>query len=111
VEWSSHRLRSPDALLTLNGRNIPFINHVKYLGVIFDMRITWIMHIKMTEPKVFGTFIRIYPLFRSEHLSTNIKLTLHKALISSVMTYACPAGKIRFSSPLEIFQGAHQSTI
>jgi hypothetical protein len=25
----------------LNGRNIPFVNHVKYFGVIFDKRITW----------------------------------------------------------------------
>jgi hypothetical protein len=44
----------------------------------------------MIEAKAFRTFIRIYSLFRSNHLSTNIKLTLHKALIRSVMTYACP---------------------
>jgi hypothetical protein len=30
-------------------------------------------------------------LFKSERLNANIKLTLHKALIRSVMTYACPA--------------------
>jgi hypothetical protein len=36
--------------------------------------------------KAFRTFIRIYFLFKSEHLSGNIKLTLHKALIRSVMT-------------------------
>jgi hypothetical protein len=56
--YFSHRLRSPEAHLTLNWRNIPFVNHAKYLGVIFDKR------------------------------SANIKLTLHKALIRSVMTYA-----------------------
>jgi hypothetical protein len=28
---------------------------------------------------------------KSQRLSTNIKLTLHKAPIRSVMTYACPA--------------------
>jgi hypothetical protein len=50
----------PEAHLTLNGRNIPFINHVKYLGVIFDKRITWRLHIQMTEAKAFRTFIRIY---------------------------------------------------
>jgi hypothetical protein len=37
------------------------------------------------------SFIRIYYLFKSERLSANIKLTLHKALIRSVMTYACLA--------------------
>jgi hypothetical protein len=45
----------------------------------------------MIEAKAFRTFIRTYFLFKSERLSNNIKLTLHKALIWSVMTYACPA--------------------
>jgi hypothetical protein len=44
----------------------------------------------MIEAKAFRTFIRIYCLFKSERLSYNIKLTVHKALIRSVMTYACP---------------------
>jgi hypothetical protein len=42
----------------------------------------------------FRTFIRIYSLFGSERLSANIKLTLHKALIRSVTTYACPAWEL-----------------
>jgi hypothetical protein len=44
----------------------------------------------MTEAKAFRTLIRIYSLFESKRLSANIKLTLRKALIRSVMTYACP---------------------
>jgi hypothetical protein len=38
------------------------------------------LHIEMIEAKAFRIFIRIYPSFKSEWLSTNIKLTLHKAL-------------------------------
>jgi hypothetical protein len=45
----------------------------------------------MIEAKAFRTFITLYSLFKSERLSANIKLTLHKALIRSVMTYASPA--------------------
>jgi hypothetical protein len=45
----------------------------------------------MIEAMAFRTFIKIYSLFKSERLSTNIKLALHKALIRSIMTYACPA--------------------
>jgi hypothetical protein len=37
--YFSHR-QATEAHLTLNGLNIPFINHVNYLGVIFDKRIT-----------------------------------------------------------------------
>jgi hypothetical protein len=63
----------------------------QYFGVIFDKKVIWTLHIEMIESKAFRTFIRIYPLFKRERLSTNIKLTLHKALIRSIMTYACTA--------------------
>jgi hypothetical protein len=88
---SSLRIRPSETHLTLNGRNIPFDNHVKYLGAIFDKRITWILHIEMIETKAFRTFVRIYSIFKIVRLSANVKLTLHKALIRSVMSYACPA--------------------
>jgi hypothetical protein len=35
--------------------------------------------------------ITTYSLFKSKRISANIKLTLHKALIRSVITYACSA--------------------
>jgi hypothetical protein len=76
----------------LNGRNIPFVNHVKYHGVIFDKRIAWRLHIEMTEAKLLRTFIRIYSLFKSEHFSANNELTISKALIRSVMTYVYSPG-------------------
>jgi hypothetical protein len=48
----------------------------------------------MFEAKAFRIFIRIYSLLKSERLSINIKLTLHKALIRSVMTSACLAWEL-----------------
>jgi hypothetical protein len=54
--YFSQRLRPPEAHLTLNGRNIPFVNHVKYLAVVFD-RIRWKLHIEMIEAKAFRAFI------------------------------------------------------
>jgi hypothetical protein len=69
--YFSHRLIPPEAHLTLNGWNIPFVNDVKYLGVIFNKRITWRLHIEMIEAKAFRTFIRIDSLFKIEHLSAD----------------------------------------
>jgi hypothetical protein len=88
--YYTHRNRQPDSLLTLNGWNTPFVNSVKYLGVIFDKRMTWRLHIETIETKVFRKFIKIYSLFKSERLSANIKLTHHKALIRSVINYDFP---------------------
>jgi hypothetical protein len=45
----------------------------------------------MFEAKIFRTFVRVYSLFTSERLSANIKFTLYKALIRSLMIYACAA--------------------
>jgi hypothetical protein len=47
ANYFSHRTRRPDPLLTLNGRNIPFVNSVKYLGVIFDKRMIRTLRIEM----------------------------------------------------------------
>jgi hypothetical protein len=38
--------------------------------------------------------ITIYSQFKSKRLSANSKLTLHNALIWSVMTYDCPAWEL-----------------
>jgi hypothetical protein len=84
----SHRIRPTDSLLTLNGRDIPFVNSVKHLCVIKE--ITWRLHIETIEAKAFRTFIGIYPLFKSERLGTNSKSSLHEALIRSMIIYACP---------------------
>jgi hypothetical protein len=86
--YFSHRLRSPEAHLKLNGQNIPLCNHVNHLGVIFYKRITWRLHIEMIEAKAVTTFIRIYSLSKSDHLRATIKMFIYKALIISIMTYA-----------------------
>jgi hypothetical protein len=57
--YFSRSRRPPESYLTLNGRNIPFVNSAKYLGVIFDKRITWRLNIEVTEDKAFWTFIRV----------------------------------------------------
>jgi len=43
------------------------------------------------DAKALWIFISIYPLLKNECLSVDTKLTLYKALIRSILTYACPA--------------------
>jgi hypothetical protein len=71
--YFSKRRRIPGDKLQLNGRNIPFVNSVKYLGVIFDRRMTWRLHIEKIAAKALGTYIRTYSKFKSKHLNANIK--------------------------------------
>jgi hypothetical protein len=75
IEWTEHS----------------FCQYCKISRIIVDKQITWRLHIETIETKAFTTLIIIYPLVKSERLSANIKLTLHKALVRSAMTYACLA--------------------
>jgi hypothetical protein len=54
---------------------------------------TWRLHIEKTAAKALDMYIRNYSLFRSERLSINIKLTLYKTIIKSVMFHARPIWK------------------
>jgi hypothetical protein len=62
---------------------------VKYVGVILDKEITWRIHAGNTATKALQTFRSIHPLLKSGRVSVNKELTLYRALISSIMTYAC----------------------
>jgi hypothetical protein len=77
-------------MLQLNGQKILFVNNVTYLGITLHRKMTWRHHIKRTVPKALGMYIRTLSIFKSESLSTNIKLTLYKSLIRGVMTHICP---------------------
>jgi hypothetical protein len=69
VIYFSRRRRMPKDDLQLNGRNISFVNSAKYLGVIFDRRLTWRLHIEKPPAKALSTYIRTYSVFKSKHLS------------------------------------------
>jgi len=50
--------------------------------------ITWRIYTETTA-STFRTFIGVFSLFKSERLSANIKLIIHKTLLRSTMTYVC----------------------
>jgi hypothetical protein len=108
--YFSRRFKPTESHLTLNGRNIPFANGVKYLCVISYRKITWRFHIEVIEAKAFRTFIRIYSLLKTERLSASIIWILHKALIKSIMTYVCPAWICDRYSSLEIAVAENQGS-
>jgi hypothetical protein len=73
---------------------------IMYLGVIFDKRFTWRLHLEIIEAKAFITFIRIYSLLKSDRLSAKIKITLHKALIRTVIKVLRTIGNFPRCTPV-----------
>ena len=45
-----HRLH-PDPVLYLNGKQLPIVTEVKYLGVLFDCKLTFVPHVKALKTK------------------------------------------------------------
>jgi hypothetical protein len=107
--YFSERRRMPGDDLQLNVRNIPFVNSVKHFGVIFDKGMAWRLHIEKIAAKALGTYIRIYSIYKSKHLSANIKLIVYRALIRLIMTYACPTWE--FAADTQLMNLALQNRV
>jgi hypothetical protein len=65
----------------------------------------------MIAAKALRIFISIYHLLKNECLSVGTKLTLYKALVKSILTYACPAwefagGQLSFESAASATQSS-----
>jgi hypothetical protein len=93
--YFSHRRTPVEAFLTLKGRQIPFANHVKYLDVIFDKKISWNIYTKTITTNALCIFLGIYPILKSKRYSVGTELIIHKALIRSMLTYAARSGNLR----------------
>jgi hypothetical protein len=64
----------PDDVFQLNGREVPFLHNVTYLGVTFNRRMTWKHHIERNAAKALRVYLMAYFLFKYGPLSSNIKL-------------------------------------
>jgi hypothetical protein len=107
----SRRRRMPEDDIQLCGRKVPFVSNVKYLGVTFDRRMTWRLHIEKTAAKALGMYIMTYSIFKSKYLNANIKLIMYRALIRSIMTYTCPTWEFASDTHLKELQRPQNSVL
>lgn len=81
----------PNTNLVMNGIDIPWNQHVKYLGVLLDRRLTFREHINSIKVKFNLAIKMMYPLVnRKSTLSTYNKITLVKSIFQPIILYACP---------------------
>lgn len=77
---------------TLFGQEMPWMNQIKYLGIIMDSHLTFRDHIQSLLCKANGLIVRHYPILAAlTPDNLGVGLTMYKALIRSVITYAAPA--------------------
>ncbi|KAL4085043.1 hypothetical protein QTP88_027881 [Uroleucon formosanum] len=71
----------------LNSIPIPSSQSVKYLGLIFDRRLTWGPHIKAKKLALNERLRLVKPLISNKHTKLNTKLLIYKSLIKPMWTY------------------------
>jgi hypothetical protein len=69
----------PDDVLHLNGRDIPFVIDLMYLGITFDRRMIWRYHIERTVAKAYSIFT--YDILTKILLEDKIVISCKKCCI------------------------------
>ena len=103
IVFSTRRDIAPPNL-TLSNAPLRWIKTIKYLGVTLDSRLTFQHHIKMVKQKAVCRILAIRKFLRSPNLSLEAKLTLYKALIRPIVTYASPAWCTIYQSQFDIIE-------
>jgi hypothetical protein len=86
-----NHLKGPLSPVTLFNQHLPWINNPKYLGVTLDPKMTFKLHITHTLRKLNYRLRQLYPIInRSSSIDIHLALTIYKALIRPIMTYASP---------------------
>ena len=75
----------------INKQKIQVTKQIKYLGVILDQRLKFVQNVSHTLQKTFLATQSLYALLSPKsQMSLQNKLTIYKAIIRPVMTYAAP---------------------
>jgi hypothetical protein len=84
---------------------IPQENHVKYLGLHLDRRLTWHTHIIAKRKQLGLSLIKIYWLLgQKSKLSTYNKLYIYKVILKPIWTYGIQLWGTTSNSNIEILE-------
>ena len=98
----------PDPTLTLNNIQIPVVDQTKFLGIIFDKKLTFVPHIELIKSKSIKSRNLLRVVSGAEWgADRSVLLRLYRSLIRSKLEYGCMVyGSARKSylKPIETIQ-------
>ncbi|MEL6986791.1 MAG: reverse transcriptase domain-containing protein [Bacteroidota bacterium] len=90
VHFCHLRGHHPDPDLFLNGQRISCVEETRFLGVVFDNRLTWVPHFKQLKVKCLKALDILKVLSHTTWGADRSQLLrLYKALVFSKLTYGC----------------------
>ena len=108
--------RIPQITLCMQGTEIPILDSVKYLGVVFDKKLTFKKHVIQAGDKALKCGRALFPLLnRKSKLNWKNKLLLYNMCIRPIMTYGCQVWSTRcantYLKKLQIIQNKNLKII
>ena len=102
----------PDPDLYLNRQRIPVVTETRFLGLIFDSRLTWIPHLKYLKTKCVEALNILKVLSHTSWGADRVQmLKLYHSLILSKLTYGCEIYTSATSARLRTLDSVHHSGI
>ena len=102
----------PDPDLYLNGQRIPCVEETRFLGLIFDHRLTWVSHLRSLKTKCLEA-LNILRVLSHTSWGADRKtlMKLYKALILSKLSYGCEVYSSATPSRLKVLDSVHHAGI
>ena len=102
----------PDPDLHLNGQRIPVVTEARFLGLVFDSRLTWVSHLKYLKTKCVEALNILKVLSHTSWGADRTQmLKLYHSLILSKLSYGCEIYTSATSARLRILDSIHHSGI
>ena len=92
ITFSKARCIAEDVMcLKLYGVQIPCDQSPKFLGIVFDPRLSFDKHLEHFDKKILDriNILKILSYYKNWRLSTTILVRMYKVLLRSVLDYAC----------------------
>ena len=102
----------PDPDLFLKGNRIPCVEETRFLGMIFDKRLTWVPHLKALKTKCLKTLQILRVLSHTSWgADRTTMLRLHHSLVLSKLFYGCEVYSSATTARLRILDSIHHSGV
>jgi hypothetical protein len=89
----------------ISGRQVPYANTAKYLGMTLDVKLWWKQHINKKRDELIIKFRKMYWLLGlNSELSAHNKLTLYRQVIRPVWSYGIQLWGCASDSNIEVIQ-------
>ena len=102
----------PDPDIFLNRHRIPCVTEARFLGLVFDSRLTWVPHLKQLKTKCVQALNILKVLSHSSWGADRTQmLKLYRSLILSKLSYGCEIFTSATPARLKILDSVHHSGI